>query len=350
MLIASICVSCNLQSTIYNLQLNGPRAILSGMWNSLSRPDIDPEDTAYSDARRRVLARLGEYAALVIGPLNLRPTAAALHLDDNRRIEVRVSTPSSHIILVIAPEGDLAPEVYWLRALAACNLPIPRLIAHDLSCTTVPFSYAIESYAGGAPLDRLADGPRMRVAARQIGRTLRRSHQIAAAGFGRPTITGRWPARSWRDALHAWLECYETLPRATEVLGAEGLAMLRAATLDHPALACDRPYVIHGAVSPARALATVGDTTQIEALMCPGDIVGGDPLFDLAYALLPGHPEPFRHGVREGYTANGPLAPDQAERLRRLELLLHTANTLWCGDPAALATLPDRVADELRAL
>jgi len=320
------------------------------MWNHLSRPDIDPEDTAYSDARRRTLARLGEYAALVIDPLNLRPTAAALHRDDNLRIEVRVSTPSSHIILAIAPEGDLAPEVYWLRALAASNLPIPRLIAHDLSCTTVPFSYAIESYAGGAPLDRLETGARMRVAARQIGRTLRRSHQVAAAGFGRPTVTGRWPVRNWKDALRTWLECYETLPRATEVLGAEGLARLCAATIDHPALTCDRPCVIHGAVEPARALVTVGDTTQVEALTCPGDIVGGDPLFDLAHALLPRHPEPFRQGVREGYRANGSLAPEQEERLRRLGLLLYTADTLWCGDQPALAALPDTVAAELRAL
>jgi len=320
------------------------------MWNSLSQRDIDPEDAAYSEARRRILARLGEYAAIVIEPLNLRPTAAALHLDDNQRIEVRVSTPSSHIILAIAPEGDLATEVYWLRALAASHLPIPRLIAHDLSCTTVPFSYAIESYAGGAPLDELEDSPRMRVAARQIGRALRRSHQIAAAGFGRPTITGRWPARNWRDALRAWLERYETLPRATEVLGAEGFAALCSATIDHPALACDRPCVIHGAVSPARALVTIGDTTQVEALTCPGDIVGGDPLFDLAHALLPRHPEPFRQGVREGYSANGPLTPEQEERLQRLGLLLQTADTLWCGEETALAALPDRVAVELRAL
>ncbi len=320
------------------------------MWNHLSRPDIDPEDTAYSDARRRVLARLGEYAAIAIGPLNLRPTAATVLLDNDRRIEARISTPSSHIILVIAPEGDLAAEVYWLRALAASNLPIPRLIAHDLSCTTVPFSYAIESYAGGAPLDSMQDGPRMRVAARQIGRTLRRSHQIAAAGFGRPTVTGRWPARGWRAALQAWLECYETLPRATELLGAEGLAVLCAATIDHPALACDRPCVIHGAVGPARALVTAGDTTQVEALTCPGEIVGGDPLFDLAHALLPRHPEPFRQGVREGYTANGPLTREQEERLQRLGLLLYTADTLWCSDASALAALPDILAAELRAL
>jgi hypothetical protein len=324
--------------------------MLGRMWNALSRPNIDAEDPAYSDARRRILARLGEYAALIVGPLNLRPKSATLLVDDDQRIEVRVSTPSSHIVLAIAPDGDLAPEVYWLRALAASNLPIPRLITHDLSCALVPFGYAIESYAGGAPLDWLEDGPRMRVAARQLGRTLRRSHQVAAAGFGRPSVTGRWPARTWAEALHGWLEHTQALPRALEALGAEGLAALRAATLDHPALAWERPYVLHGAVGPSRALVTVGETTQVEALTRPGELVGGDPLFDLAHALLPGHPEPFRQGVREGYTALGPLAADQEARLLRLGLLLRVADTLSRADELAVAQLPEQVAGELRAL
>jgi hypothetical protein len=320
------------------------------MWSSLSRHDIDPDDPTYSDARRRILGRLGEYAELIVRPLNLRPSGAALHFECDDRIEVRVSTSLSHVVLVIAAEGDLAAEVFWLRALAPSNLPIPRLIAHDLSCTLVPFTYAIEGYAGGRPLDRLEDAPRARVAARQLGRALRRSHQVAAPGFGRPATTGRWPARSWRDTLHGWMERRDTLPRAEEVLGPDRTIELLDATVDHPALACGRPCVIHGAVEPARALATTGDTTQLEALTRPGEIVGGDPLFDLAHGLLPRHPEPFRQGLLEGYTATGPLAPDQQDRLRRLRLLLLAADTLWRAEAGELAGLPDTVAGGLATL
>src|SRR6476659_7869755 len=175
------------------------------MWSPLNRTDIDPDDPSYSDVRRRVLGRLGEYASLAIGPLNLRPTAAALLREDDQRVQLRINTPSSYLVLVIATDGDLAPEVFWLRALAASNLPIPRLIAHDLSLTTLPFAYALESYIGGAPLDWLEDGPRMRVLARQAGRTLRRSHQVAAPGYGRPALNGRWPIVSWSEVLGGWL-------------------------------------------------------------------------------------------------------------------------------------------------
>ena len=201
------------------------------MWSALNRPDIDPDDPSYSDVRRRVLGRLGEYAALAIGPLNLRPTAAALLREDDQRVELRVSTPSSHVVLVIATDGDLAPEVFWLRALAASNLPIPRLIAHDLSLTTLPFAYALESYTGGSPLDWLEDGPRMRVLARQAGRTLRRSHQVAAPGYGRPALNGRWPAGILaRRRSDSWLARRETLARAEEALGLECAAALIDAT------------------------------------------------------------------------------------------------------------------------
>jgi hypothetical protein len=320
------------------------------MWDTLSRPDIASDAPSYSDARRRVLGRLGEYAALAIGPLNLRPTAAALLREDPERVEVRVSTPSSHVVLVIAIDGDLTPEVFWLRALAAANLPIPRLIAHDLSLTTLPFAYALESYAGGSPLDSLEDGPRVRVLARQLGRTLRRAHQVAAPGFGRPALSGRWPAGSWLDALGGWLARRETLARAEEAFGADGVAALRAATLDHPALACARPCVIHGAVAPCRAIVTVGDTTQLEALTRPGELVGGDPLFDLACGLLPCHPAAFRQGLLEGYTASGALQAEQEQRLRRLGLLLWAAHALAGDDRAALVRLPDQIADALREL
>jgi hypothetical protein len=319
------------------------------MWSQLNR-HVPADDPMCSDARRRILARLGEYTALIVAPLNMRPTATTLLAADDERIEVRISTPGAHIVLAIAPDGDLAAEVFFLRMIAGKFLPIPRLIAHDLACTLVPFTYAIESYAGGTPLDRLEDGPLMRVAARQLGRTLRRAHQVAAPGFGRPTTSGRWPAREWREALAAWLAQREIMARAAEVLGANALATLRAATLDHAALTVERPCLIHGAVEPAHALATVGDSAQLEALTRPGQIVGGDPLFDLAHGTLSRYPAAFRQGLLEGYSATGALAPDQEARLQRLRLLLHVADALWRAETQAVERLPAEVAAELEAL
>jgi hypothetical protein len=42
--------------------------------------------------------------------------------------------------------------------------------------------------------------------------------------------------------------------------------------------------------------------------------------------------------------------PEQQDRLRRLVLLLHVADTLWRDEAAAVARLPDEIADALRAM
>jgi aminoglycoside phosphotransferase (APT) family kinase protein len=325
-------------STIFD-HLDGSDALL---------PPDDGDEAGAS--RRRVLGRLGQYAALVTTPLNMRPTSATLHSLTADRVEVRISTAGAHIVLAIALEGDFAAEIFFVRALAMKHLPAPRLITYDLSSASVPFAYAIFGYVSGFPLSRLDNPALVRIAARQVGRTLRRVHQSPAPGFGCPTASGRWRTRSWIDTLDEWLKRREFLNRGADILGADGLTALLAATLEHPSLACEQPFVIHGAVEPSRALVTVGDTAQLEALVRAGPIVGGDPLFDLAHGLAPRHPAAFRQGLLEGYMASGQLSPEQEQRLQRLQLLLTTADTLQRAEPAALARLSGDVSVELAKL
>lgn len=319
------------------------------MWSHLSQ-NLDLDDPSYSDALRRVMARLGDYAALLIEPLKALPIGATLVMATNQRIEVRVATQTSNILLVIAPEADLAHEVFFLRAMALKALPAPRLITHDLSCATVPFTYAILSYLGGMTLDRVTDTAFLRVAARQAGRTLRRVHQIEAPGYGAPTPSGRWPARTWPEALAVWLERRGVADRAEEALGAEVAAALRATTLDHPACACPQPRVLHGAPDPAHMLVTSGESVYLEALARPEPPVGGDPMFDLAHALASRWPAAFRQGILEGYEMAGALTATQHERIDRLRLLSDVADALDDADPAVLAGLAEAVTARIRAL
>lgn len=317
------------------------------MWSHLSQSEIDPD---YSDALRRVLGRLGEYAELIIRPLNMRPTGAMLLSVDGERVEVRISAAASSVVLVAGPDADMAGEAFWLRTMAARNLPAPRLIAHDLSGARVPFCYLITSHIAGALLDRQTDEALVRVAARQVGRSLRRIHQAAAPGFGRPTPGGRWTQRSWSAALRAWVASYDARAHSAELLGAEVAAEVWAATIDNPALECVEPRLLHGAVGPGRVMVTTGESVQLEALVRPGPIVAGDPLLDVALALLPGQPAAFRQGFLEGYAAAGPLDPSQRLRLRRLGLIAALVES--ASDPAGSVDrlLPALVASELRLL
>jgi hypothetical protein len=298
-----------------------------------------------------MLSRLGEYAALIIAPLNMRPTGATLVHAAFDRVEVRVSSAGNHVLLVLAAEADLAGEVFFLRSLAQQRLPAPRLIAHDLSCGLVPHAWMVLGHVSGVPLNSVGDDARLRLGARQLGRALRRMHQSVAPGFGRPRASGRWPARSWQEALGVWLAHRETRQCGAEMLGAKRIAALWKATIEHPLLECAEPRTLHGAAGPDSTLVTGTDASlHLEALVHPGALVGGEPLFDLAYGLLPRHPAAFRHGLAEGYLATGVLAAEQEERLARLRLLIHCAETLRHAEQWALAALPAQVDAELQQL
>lgn len=326
--------------------------LMSDIFSHLNNSDtrLGSDDGATDQTRRRVLGQLGEYVAAIVRPLNMRPRTATIITEDATRVEVRVSTDHTHIVVVIAPDDDMAAELFFLRLLGGRHLPIPRLIAADLSCAMLPFPYIIHGHIAGSPLDTIEDAAIVGVAARQIGRAMRQAHQIAAPGFGRPSPAGRWTTRSWSGVLNDWLGRRGVRSQAIAVLGDALTNELWAATVEHPLLECRQPSIIHGAVSPERAIATVSSAAHLEALTRPGEIVGGDPLFDLALATLPRYPAAFQQGIYEGYSAAGPLAPDQHASLQRLRLLLHTADTLTNGNEVTLAGLPALATDALRQL
>lgn len=321
------------------------------MWSALNHDNLPVDDPDYSDARRHILARLGDYAALITEPLRLRPTDATLICNTPQRIEVRISTPTTHVVLVINPNEDLAAEICFLRQLADKHLTIARLISYDLSTTLTPFTYAIVNYMSGIPLSNLEpDDPQIKIAARQVGRTLRRIHQTDAPGYGRPQVNGRWPHQTWRAALGHWLTVHDTRSRAQACMPEDLLEAFWTATYDHPSLAISRPKMIHGAIDPSHVLVALGENIHVEGIVRPSNLIGGDPLFDLAYATLPKRSALFAQGLLEGYNVAGLLDEQQLERMQRLQLLIEVVDTLWQADPDACEALPMYVANALDRL
>ena len=319
------------------------------VWAHLSQPEwagaCEP-----SDVIRRAIGRLSEYTELIIRPLNMRPRAATLICAEANRIEVRISSASSHVVLVIGADGDIAGELFWLKALAPRRLPIAHVVAHDVSNSSVPFAYMVLGYATGVSLGQVEDAARVRVAARQIGRAMRRMHQTPAPGFGRPAPNGRWPQGDWYAALSGWLDTSGAIQAAEQYLGADTLPLLVEATIDHADLACREARVLHGHVGPHCALVTGGESVQLEAIVRPGRIVAGDPLFDVAHTLLPHHSPAFRSGFLEGYAALGPLDPHQRLALRRYGLLALLARAGQAPAPEDAVLIPSLVDAELELL
>ncbi len=301
-------------------------------------------------ALRHVLSRLGDYAELLVRPLQVRPTSAAIIEATIHRVRVRISTPTANVTLVVSPSGELTSDVFFLRSLARHNVRVPQLLAHDLTCAAVPFGYLIHSHSAGVPLSSINEPTALQLAARQVGRQLRHIHNVPAPHYGAPTVSGRWSGRTWVETVDRWLTTTRRAEYLARILDGPTFDRLRAATVLHPEFGETTPHVTHGALSPAAILVTRSEQLVLEALIDPGPIVGGDPFFDLALALTPSQPAAFRRGVFEGYTAGGSPGDAALRRLQRIQLLLNASDIGLHGDADAVQQLPDAVLAALARL
>jgi aminoglycoside phosphotransferase (APT) family kinase protein len=295
----------------------------SSMFAALNRDDIGEEDTRYpSEIWRRVLRHLGDHTAYVVRQLNLRPLELRLFEETPSYLAVRVSTAQEHLIFRFAPEGNFSAEVYYNRAMQKLFIPAPHVIHYDASASVVPCPYLVESYIGGRKADQIEEEERLWAGARQLGRTLRRIHRTPSPGFGYPLGPDSWSHQNWRSALSTLFNTSGASIYAPLLLSEEQWACFKAATLDSPLLDIDQARLIHGAIKPGSLVCTPGELVQFQALLHPGPLVGGDPLYDLACGLLPSHPEAFRTGLLEGYAALNPLSDEEEARLDRLALFV----------------------------
>ncbi len=283
-------------------------------WQSLNQDTIADDVPA---SMRPVLAGLGEYARRAIEPLNMRPRSATLRYVGDGRVEVQVGALSQSILLILAPESELAAEVALLKLAAHSRLPLPTVLTSDLAGGALPFPWAVESFIGGTRLHAVADDALVRVASRQVGRALRRLHQIAAPGVGAPTPGGRWPDRTWHEVLRAALRARQ------QRAGTEEAGERDDAPFATRAPGCERPMLIHGALAPSSAIVTAGDgVVQLGGLTRPGPIIGGDPLYDLAVALEAPATPTYRAGLIDGYTSGVGLSDEQQITIERYRHIL----------------------------
>lgn len=282
-----------------------------------------PADTSvYSDAWRRVLNRLGEYIAIIAQTMNMRPLGAKLLEHPAPYVCVRIHLADHPDVVVrLAPEGHLSREIYFGRTMTTHNLPVARVLHADQSRSLVPFDYLIEHFIGGSNADQFDNPIMLRTVARQVGRTLRRMHRVTAPGWGAPGPTGRWLFADWQTALanlHTRLAPESVVAR---VFGEEEQPAILT-LFDHPAARVSHPCLIHGAVGPHIVRCTQGEHINLEALVEPGAIVGGDGMLDLARAINPAYPQAWRTGLVEGYVGLGPLHANEQQRLWLMRLLI----------------------------
>lgn len=290
--------------------------------------NIPANDTNYSDSWRRVLNRLGEYTANIVQSLKMYPSKVELLDHTKRHILVRIHMPEEYVVLRIAPDEDLAREVYFGRKMVKQQLPAARILHYDLARSKLPFSYTLESYTGKISGDQIEqhDGV-LYTLGRQVGRVLRRMHRVEADGWGFPTTTGRWKFADWYGVLDYQHTTLAPVSVSSIIFDDEQRTTI-AMTIRHLAGMCTRPQLIHTAIGLETVRCTFGaEHVHLEAITDPGFIIGGDGLLDLAIGLSPHYAQEWVTGLFEGYNSIGQLNMQDLERLRMLQLLTSYWNT-----------------------
>jgi aminoglycoside phosphotransferase (APT) family kinase protein len=134
--------------------------------------------------------------------------AALLTLDDGTRMVLKAAPPAD--IAVLRYEKDiLRAEVEAMRLVQArTSIPIPEILAYDVSCRLLPSPYFLMSYVPGTSLHKLqqqlSDDQRTQIRC-EMGRITREIGQISGPAFGywaQPEA----PGVSWRTCFTNMVE------------------------------------------------------------------------------------------------------------------------------------------------
>lgn len=311
---------------------------------------VDP--TVASDFNRPILNRLCDFVVVAITSLKLYPTSMVLQLVTSQRIEVRVAGLSSAVI-VFAPVEQLLAEVYLNKMANTKQLPFPRILKQDVTFSLLPVAFAVYSFVAGISLHTVTDEPMLRVAARQVGRTLRSLHVIAPHGIGAPQPSGKWTNRTWASVLYQWMTDTMMYERLLELLGPKVLNKLLDETCKHESLQHYTAAVLFGDIQKQSVLVQVHGNIQVEGLTRSGRIVAGDPMFDVASTMRNSLGQPFRQGFFEGYTMHAPISTEEIARVKRYAVLWRSIDALStvqsAADKSAFAQSVTHVLSELSA-
>ena len=247
-------------------------------------------------------------------------------LEGETNAVVEVASTTGKLIIKISPYDDLATERYFYEALTRRELPAPKVVAADFSRHNVPFMYEILEYIEGSDVDHLIVAKHER-AGNAVGRILRRLHGIEVPGFGHPMPDGSWSHASFRDALIDEYFNEAEVGVADQVLNRTEIDRVRR-ILAHAGLGTARARLTHCDAGRGNFLFTAEAEPKLKAIIDPGGIIGGDPLWDLAIAT--NDFDSFGKGVKAGYTSeDAELSASEARRLKTYQLLSLYWSTCW---------------------
>ncbi|MFH1189029.1 MAG: aminoglycoside phosphotransferase family protein [bacterium] len=236
----------------------------------------------------------------------------------------KVKTSFGIHIIKISFQDDLPSEIFFLKRAAVHNIRVPRVISYDFSKKEIPYDYCILEYFDGIRANELSDSKKYEAGA-LFGKELRKIHAIPVENFGKISYANTFDNHN--DWAHILLHRILEVKKEVDTIHASfsnGEDIFLEKILTDKYRYVDTPRLIHSDPGGNNFLVQYNKQNEITnyRIIDPNELVGGDPLYDLAFSQLVWNHQPFMDGVLKGYEAIR-LTDEEKHRFMVLNMYLH---------------------------
>ena len=266
----------------------------------------------------RIYSKLDSYVTKILQAHHLQPRKVTLW-DRGISSFVFVLGGKKKLALKISPRYSLFSEAKFYQKARQAGIPVPKLFAVDTSKKLIPYEYHITEWIVGKIPDELNSKDLYRCAF-ELGRMFVRLHQIKMDGFGLPTSKG-WSHKSWLSALKEFSQKEASLKEMKKLFG-HGMVSILGRILRDPKMDIHKPRLTHSDTGEDQFLVIKKNGKwMVEGVLDPGYFISGDPLIDLAGAMITWNKSAYRRGFYDGYISTHSLKKEEQYRLLRLRFL-----------------------------
>jgi len=238
---------------------------------------------------------------------------------------IKYQTRNKHFYVKIPQNGLVKPEVFFLNKLRKHNIPAPKIIYHDTSLGIIPYPFLIlERIEGGQSFEKHIKDKIAIEGGYVYGQWLYKIHKIRVNGFGLPIDTqGKaWTNRTWVAALRNFL-VKNIKPSTPEKIFTETeLKKIYNLTINNSRLNIKKPVLLHGDIP--NGIMRLQPKIELLAFIDPGEIIGGDFIFDISSIYCLNEKGEFGSGFMKGlllgYTKLHKFTYEEKYRFRCLRL------------------------------
>ena len=248
----------------------------------------------YPDSYHDIMRDIVNISNTILKQCKIKPVDIFLIEGGYANVNLLVKSKNEKYVLKISADDALPTEVYWYELALNNNFNVPPVVHYDLTKDKVPFMYEIMGFVEGKRYEQLSKGG-LELAGQIAGKELAKMHKIKVRGFGSVDAHFRFGKDSCYDILRT---ARRKIPESTikGTFKRDEIALMDDIIFNDKRLIASQPRFIHGDLWSGNVI--VGKKGDTVTFLDPS-MVGGDPMFDLAYAIVPR--DSFATGVEKGF-------------------------------------------------